>query len=207
MFQELEFHMPRVQTSSYHIYKRDSAGDEDLRLGSETEILYLLICTCSSVIVGPPKNPLHLWFRRVFGEPFPPGPYRYIHQLDWVPKTLPIFIQYRGIWLSRSEWFGSCQASSSVLLYLYNLSYTPAMQSIRAFFGSFCLYHKYGDSAANTTIKCWKIGPWNNKIFIVPAPKGLIFNWLGPKIPSPPEQLEQCFCALYLVISHFLYWS
>ena len=53
------------------------------------------------------------------------------------------------------------------------------MQSIRAFFGSFCLYHKYGDSAANTTIKCWKIGPWNNKIFIVPAPKGLMFNGLG----------------------------
>lgn len=60
MLQELEFHMPRVQTSSYHIYKRDSAGDENLRLGSETEVLYLLICTCSSVIVGPPKNPLHL---------------------------------------------------------------------------------------------------------------------------------------------------
>ena len=60
MLQELEFHMPRVQTSSYHIYKRDSAGDEDLRLGSETEVLYLLICTCSSVIVGPPKNPLYL---------------------------------------------------------------------------------------------------------------------------------------------------
>lgn len=60
MFQELEFHMPRVQTSSYHIYERDSARDEDLRLGSETEVLYLLICTCSSVIVGPPKNPLHL---------------------------------------------------------------------------------------------------------------------------------------------------
>ena len=54
MFQELEFHTPRVQTSSYHIYERD------LRLGSETEILYLLICTCLSVIVGPPKNPLHL---------------------------------------------------------------------------------------------------------------------------------------------------
>ena len=34
MFQELEFHMPRVQTSSYHIYERDSAGDEALRLGS-----------------------------------------------------------------------------------------------------------------------------------------------------------------------------
>ena len=26
--------MPRVQTSSYHIYERDSAGDEDLHLGS-----------------------------------------------------------------------------------------------------------------------------------------------------------------------------
>ena len=60
MLQELEFHMPRVQTSSYHIYERDSAGDEALRLGSETEVLYLLTSTCSSVIVGPPKNPLHL---------------------------------------------------------------------------------------------------------------------------------------------------
>jgi hypothetical protein len=60
MFQELEFHMPRVQTSSYHIYKRDSAGNEDLRLGSEMEVLYLLISTCSPVIVGPPKNPLYL---------------------------------------------------------------------------------------------------------------------------------------------------
>lgn len=46
MFQELEFHMPRVQTSSYHIYERDSAGDEDLHLGSETEDLYLLIGMC-----------------------------------------------------------------------------------------------------------------------------------------------------------------
>ena len=54
MFQELEFHIPRVQTSSYHIYERD------LRLGSEMEALYLLISTCSSVLVGPPKNPLHL---------------------------------------------------------------------------------------------------------------------------------------------------
>lgn len=60
MFQELEFHTPRVQTSSYHIYERDSARDEDLRLGSEMEALYLLTSTCSSMIVGPPKNPLHL---------------------------------------------------------------------------------------------------------------------------------------------------
>lgn len=60
MLRELEFHIPHVQPGSYHIYERDPAGDEDLRLGSETEILYLLIYTCSSVIVGPPKNPLHL---------------------------------------------------------------------------------------------------------------------------------------------------
>lgn len=50
MFQELEFHIPHAQTSSYHIYERDSAGDEGLRLGSEAEVLYLLISTCSSVI-------------------------------------------------------------------------------------------------------------------------------------------------------------
>lgn len=60
MLQELGFHVAHVQTSSYHIYERDSAGDEALRLGSETGVLYLLVSTCSSVIVGPPKNPLHL---------------------------------------------------------------------------------------------------------------------------------------------------
>lgn len=60
MLQELGFHVAHVQPGSYHIYERDSAGDEDLRLGSETEVLDLLICMCSSVIVGPPKNPLHL---------------------------------------------------------------------------------------------------------------------------------------------------
>lgn len=32
MFQELEFHISHVQPGSYHIYKRDSAGDEDLHL-------------------------------------------------------------------------------------------------------------------------------------------------------------------------------
>jgi hypothetical protein len=46
MLQELEFHIPHVQPGSYHIYERDSAGDEDLHLGSETEDLYLLIGMC-----------------------------------------------------------------------------------------------------------------------------------------------------------------
>lgn len=47
MLQELEFHIPpHVQPGSYHIYERDSAGDEALRLGSETEDLYLLIGMC-----------------------------------------------------------------------------------------------------------------------------------------------------------------
>lgn len=55
MLQELGFHVPRVQPGSYHIYERDSAGDEALRLGSPG-ILYLLISTCSSVIVGPQKT-------------------------------------------------------------------------------------------------------------------------------------------------------
>lgn len=48
MLQELEFHIPHVQPGSYHIYERDSAGDEDRHLGSPG-ILYLLISTCSSV--------------------------------------------------------------------------------------------------------------------------------------------------------------
>lgn len=34
MFQELKLHIPHVQPGSYHIYERDSAGDEDLHLGS-----------------------------------------------------------------------------------------------------------------------------------------------------------------------------
>ena len=49
MLQELEFHIPpHVQPGSYHIYERDSAGDEDLHLGSPW-VLYLLVSTCSSV--------------------------------------------------------------------------------------------------------------------------------------------------------------
>lgn len=48
VLQELEFHIPHVQPGSYHIYERDSAGDEDLHLGSPG-VLYLLISTCSSV--------------------------------------------------------------------------------------------------------------------------------------------------------------
>lgn len=46
MFQELGFHVAHVQPGSYYIYERDSAGDEALRLGSETEDLYLLIGMC-----------------------------------------------------------------------------------------------------------------------------------------------------------------
>lgn len=34
MLREPEFHIPHVQPGSYHIYERDSAGDEDLHLGS-----------------------------------------------------------------------------------------------------------------------------------------------------------------------------
>lgn len=34
MLQELEFHIPHVQPGFYHIYERDSTGDEDLHLGS-----------------------------------------------------------------------------------------------------------------------------------------------------------------------------
>lgn len=34
MLQELGFHVAHVQPGSYHIYERDSAGDEDLHLGS-----------------------------------------------------------------------------------------------------------------------------------------------------------------------------
>ena len=76
MFQELEFHMPRVQTSSYHIYKRD------LRLGSETEVLPKTLSICD--LGGCLGN---LFLLALID----------IYQFDWIPKTLPIFIQYRGI--------------------------------------------------------------------------------------------------------------
>lgn len=59
MLQELGFHVPRVQPGSYHIYERDSAGDEALRLGSPGDPVpinkYVLLRDCWS-----PKNPLHL---------------------------------------------------------------------------------------------------------------------------------------------------
>ena len=93
MLQELEFHIPHVQTSSYHIYKRDSAGDEDLRLGSETEVLYLLICTCLLVL---PKTLSICDLGGCLGNLFLLALID-ICKFDWVPKTLPIFIQYRGI--------------------------------------------------------------------------------------------------------------
>ena len=134
---------PRVQTSSYHIYERDSAGDEDLRLGSETEVLYLLICTCLLVL---PKTLSICDLGGCLGNLFLLALID-ICKFDWVPKTLPIFIQYRGIWLYRSEWSGSCQASSSVEFVVY---------SCGAIHSSILLYHKYNTSAANTTIKCWK---------------------------------------------------
>jgi hypothetical protein len=76
MFQELEFHMPRVQISSYHIYKRD------LRLGSETEVLPKTLSICD--LGGCLGN---LFLLALID----------IYQFDWIPKTLPIFIQYRGI--------------------------------------------------------------------------------------------------------------
>lgn len=48
MLQELEFHIPHVQPGSYHIYERDSAGDEDLHLGSPGGPVpinkYVLLC-------------------------------------------------------------------------------------------------------------------------------------------------------------------
>lgn len=34
MLQELGFHVAHIQSCFYHIYERDSAGDEDLHLGS-----------------------------------------------------------------------------------------------------------------------------------------------------------------------------
>ena len=56
MLQELGFHVAHVQTSSYHIYERDSAGDEALRLGSPGDPVpinkYVLLRDCWS-----PKKP------------------------------------------------------------------------------------------------------------------------------------------------------
>lgn len=88
MFQELGFHMPRVQTSSYHIYERDSAGDEALRLGSETEVLYLLTSTCSSVIVGPPQKTLSICDLGGCLGNLSPVTLIDLCKFDWVPKTL-----------------------------------------------------------------------------------------------------------------------
>ena len=59
MLQELGFHVAHVQPGSYHIYERDSAGDEDLHLGSPVGPVpinkYVLLRDCWS-----PENPLYL---------------------------------------------------------------------------------------------------------------------------------------------------
>lgn len=86
MLQELGFHMPRVQPGSYHIYERDSAGDEALRLGSPG-ILYLLISTCSSVIVGPQKTLSICDLGGCLGN-LSPVTLIDLWKFDWVPKTL-----------------------------------------------------------------------------------------------------------------------
>ena len=112
MFQELEFHMPRVQTSSYHIYERDSAGDEALRLGSETEVLYLLICTCSSVIVGPQKTLSICDLGGCLGN-LSPVTLIDLCKFDWVPKTLLFLFSIKNLTVSFWViWFWACQASS-----------------------------------------------------------------------------------------------
>ena len=52
MLRELEFHVAHVQPGSYHIYERDSAGDEDLHLGSPGDPVpinkYVLLRDCWS---------------------------------------------------------------------------------------------------------------------------------------------------------------
>ena len=82
MLQELGFHVAHVQPGSYHIYERDPAGDEDLHLGSETEVLPKTLSICN--LGGCLGN---LFLLALID----------IYQFDWIPKTLPIFIQYRGI--------------------------------------------------------------------------------------------------------------
>lgn len=52
MLQELGFHVAHVQPGSYHVYERDSAGDEDLHLGSPGDPVpinkYVLLRDCWS---------------------------------------------------------------------------------------------------------------------------------------------------------------
>ena len=140
MFQELEFHIPHVQTSSYHIYERDSAGDEDLHLRSPG---------------GPVPIDKYVLLREgvkpVFyiGRPFPGHP---VFQEDGPEFGHGVAEGVDSVVEGKTECPFELSGSEFI-----DLEFESLIVGVgNGFHIVVCLYHKYDTSAANTTIKCWK---------------------------------------------------
>lgn len=142
MLQELEFHIPHVQPCSYHIYERDSAGDEDLHLRSSggpvpiykyvllrerVKPVFYIGCPFSSHPVFQKNGPE---FRHGVAE----GVDSVVEGKAECPFELPggefVDLEFESLIVGVGDGF-------HIVI-------------------CFCLYHKYNTPATNTTVKCWK---------------------------------------------------
>lgn len=142
MLQELEFHIPHVQPGSYHIYERDSAGDEDLHLrtfGSPISIN-------KYVLLRERVKPVFY-----VGCPFPGHP---VFQEDGPEFRHGVAESVGSVVEGKAECPFELSGSEFI-----DLEFESLIVGVGDGFHvvvCFCLYHKYNTSAANTTIKCWK---------------------------------------------------
>ena len=142
MLQELGFHVAHIQSCFYHIYERDSTGDEDLHLRTSG---------------GPvPINKYVLLRERVkpvfyIGCPFPGHP---VFQEDGPEFRHGVAESVDPVAEGKAECPFELAGGEFV-----DLEFETLIVGVGDGFHivvCFCLYHKYNTSAANTTIKCWK---------------------------------------------------
>ena len=134
--------MPRVQTSSYHIYERDSAGDEALRLGSPGDPVPIN----KYVLLREGVKPVFY-----IGCPFPDHP---VFQQDGPEFRHGVAEGVDSVVEGKAECPFELPGGEFV-----DLEFESLIVGVGDSFHivvCFCLYHKYNTSAANTTIKCWK---------------------------------------------------
>ena len=134
--------MPRVQTSSYHIYERDSAGDEDLHLGSPRDPVPIN----KYVLLREGVKPVFY-----IGCPFPGHP---VFQQDGPEFRHGVAEGVDSVVEGKAECPFELPGGEFV-----DLEFESLIVGVGDGFHivvCFCLYPKYNTSAANTTIKCWK---------------------------------------------------
>lgn len=142
MLQELEFHIPHVQPGSYHIYERDSAGDEDLHLGSPGGPVSIN----KYVLLSEGVKPVFY-----IGCPFSSHP---VFQKNGPEFRHGVAEGVDPVAEGKAECPFELAGGEFV-----DLEFETLIVGVGDGFHivvCFCLYHKYNTSAANTTIKCWK---------------------------------------------------